>query len=375
LVDGSLFEHCWRAIEKGLTAGPHGLPLIGSGDWNDGMNRVGSGGRGESVWLAWFLIDVLRGFTELCELRGDVPLAETCRRRSEDLAKVVESQAWDGEWYRRAYFDDGTPLGSQSNQEAQIDSLPQSWAVISGAANPARVEQALRAVEEYLIRRADKLILLYTPPFDQSPNHPGYVKGYPPGVRENGGQYTHAALWLTLAYARRGEGTRAGELLRMLNPVERARTPEDVTRYKGEPYVMPADVYALEGQVGRCGWTWYTGSGGWMYRVWLEEVLGFRLSGDMLILDPSIPSDWAEYTLHYRYRSAWYDITVENPERVSRGVAWVELDGERLPELRIPLRDDGDRHGIRVRLGIKEQAQGEESPAPLHSDEITRSPS
>ncbi|MBI4493013.1 MAG: DUF3131 domain-containing protein, partial [Chloroflexi bacterium] len=347
----SLLEHCRRALARGLTSGPHGLPLIGTGDWNDGLNRVGAAGRGESVWLAWFLVDVLGGFAELLERRGQSEEAWECRSKAERLVAAVEEHAWDGEWYRRAYFDDGTPLGSRDNAEARIDSLPQSWAVLSGAADPARAERALRSVEEHLVRSADELVLLFTPPFEKSALDPGYVKGYPPGVRENGGQYTHAALWVAMAFARRGEGDRAVEILRMLNPVEHARTPEAVERYRVEPYVVAADVYSLEGHVGQGGWTWYTGSAGWMYRIWLEEVLGLKLRGSELRLDPAIPADWPGFTLRCRFRSAHYEIRVENPDHVSRDVVWVEVDGQRQSGQAIALEDDGGSHAVVVRLG------------------------
>jgi len=358
----SLFEHCRRAIEKGTTAGPHGLPLMGSGDWNDGMNRVGAGGKGESVWLAWFLIEVLKAFGDLCDIKGkgEPALAQECRRRAQELAEKVEAHAWDGEWYLRAFLDDGTPLGSRESLEAQIDSLPQSWGVLSGAASEERAEAALRSVKAHLLRESDRLALLFTPPFDRSPVDPGYVKGYPPGVRENGGQYTHAAIWVAMAFARRGDGNRAVGLLRWLNPIERARTPEEVERYRVEPYVAAADIYSSHGRVGQGGWTWYTGSSGWMYRVWLEEVLGLRLEGNLLTLEPCIPSDWASYTVRLRFRSAVYEITVENPERVSTGVAWVGIDGERAPENTLALEDDGARHTVRVCMGTgaKEAVKG-----------------
>ncbi len=354
-----LLEHCHRAIEKALSRkGPHGLPLIGSGDWNDGMNRVGSDGRGESVWLAWFLIETLESLLEACEAKIDSAQAETYRRAIEQLTEAVEEHAWDGEWYRRAYFDDGTPLGSRSNQEARIDSLPQSWAVISEAARPERAAEGLHAAEKYLVHEADKLILLFDPAFDHSSQHPGYIMGYPPGVRENGGQYTHAALWLAQAFARLKQGTRAAQLLEMMNPVERTRVAEEVERYKGEPYVIAADIYKLDGQVGRCGWTWYTGSSGWMYRVWLEDVLGFKVQGDRLMIDPAIPTHWTHYSLRYRYRSAQYEIAVENPENVSSGVVSLELDGAPLAEKWIPLADDGGSHRVRVQLG--QLPEGEE---------------
>jgi len=348
---GSLSEHCHRAIARGMTAGPHGLPLIGTGDWNDGMNLVGAGGRGESVWLAWFLIDVLQNFAELIGQRGQSQQASEYMAAAQRLSTVVEAQSWDGEWYRRAYFDDGTPLGSKDNQEDRVDSIAQSWAIISGAADPERARQALQSVDDHLVRAQERMILLFTPPFEYSTLDPGYVKSYPPGVRENGGQYTHAAIWVALAFARQRDGDRATALLRMLNPVEHARTPEDVERYKVEPYVVSADVYALEGQVGRGGWTWYTGSSGWMYRVWLEEVLGFKLRGDQLILDPVLPRDWPTISIRFRYRTAHYAIAVENPDSVGSGVSWVEVDGARILEQPIALRDDGAHHAVVVRLG------------------------
>ncbi|MHB9091041.1 MAG: GH36-type glycosyl hydrolase domain-containing protein [Chloroflexota bacterium] len=349
----SLLEHCRRAVSRGLTSGPHGLPLIGTGDWNDGLNRVGAAGRGESVWLAWFIIDVLGGFSELLEGRGQSDEANDCRVKAKNLLAAVEENAWDGEWYRRAYFDDGTPLGSRENAEAWIDSLPQSWAVISGAADPVRAERGLRSAEEHLVRAADGLVLLFTPPFEKSALDPGYVKGYPPGVRENGGQYTHAALWVAMALARRGEGDRAVNILRLLNPVEHARTPSAVERYRVEPYVAVADVYSLAGHVGQGGWTWYTGSAGWMYRVWLEEVLGMKLRGGALEIDPVIPADWPGFVLRCRLRGARYEIRVENPEHVGHGVSWVEVDGRRQAERAIVLADDGLTHSVVVTLGSR----------------------
>jgi cyclic beta-1,2-glucan synthetase len=290
-------------------------------------------------------------FAELLERRGEPAEAEAHRERARRLAGAVEAGAWDGQWYRRAYYDDGTPLGSAQSEEARIDSLPQSWSVICGLGNPERSGIALRAVLEHLVRGEDGMVLLFTPPFDRSPHDPGYIKGYLPGVRENGGQYTHGSLWVPLALARRGDGDKAVEILRMMNPVEHARTPEATQRYKVEPYVVVADIYALCGQIGRGGWTWYTGSAGWMYRVWLEEIFGFRLRGDTLVIDPCIASDWPGFTLRYRCGSTWYDITVENPQRASRGVTLVELDGAPLRDRTIPLHDDGAQHTIRVRMG------------------------
>ncbi len=333
----SIFEHCRRAIEKGSTSGPHGLPLIGTGDWNDGMNTVGPEGKGESVWLAWFLIDVLNKFAPLCDARGHSQLAFDYRDRARLLAETVEATSWDGAWYRRGYFDDGTPLGSQDRTEARTDSLAQSWSVISGAGNPERARQGMRAVDQYLVRREDKLVLLLTPPFNESRPHPGYIMGYPPGVRENGGQYTHAALWVAMAYARLGDGARAVEILELLNPVEHARTPQDCQTYRTEPYVVAADVYSLEGQKGRGGWTWYTGSAGWMYRIWLEEVLGFQLQGDQLTLRPAIPADWPGFVLTFRYHSTVYRIEVTN-------------GGERSTQP-VQLHDDGGQHTLHFYAG------------------------
>lgn len=347
----TLFEHCRRAIDRGLTSGLHGLPLIGIGDWNDGMNRVGDGGRGESVWLAWFLIDVLNRFAELSDLKGERDLAERYRKETRRLARSVEGEAWDGDWYRRAYFDDGTPLGSISNQEARIDSLPQSWAVISGGADQERAKRAVDAAVNQLVREEDKLVLLFTPPFDKSKPNPGYIMGYPPGVRENGGQYTHGSLWLAMALAQLGDGDRAAWLLRIMNPIEHTKEPEEVERYMVEPYVVAADVYNLPERVGQGGWTWYTGSAGWMYRVWIEEVLGFKLRGNTLRIEPAIPSYWDRFTLHYRRGKSHYEIVVENPDQVSNEVAWIELDGQRLKQPVIPLDDESGHHSVRIRMG------------------------
>jgi cyclic beta-1,2-glucan synthetase len=352
-TEGSLLEHCRRAIARSATAGPHGLPLIGAGDWNDGLNRVGMDGKGESVWLAWFEICVLKDFAELLTLRGLGEEAQACRARALELAKMIDAQAWDGAWYRRAYFDDGAPLGSKENAEARIDSLPQTWAAISGAGNLDRLEIALRSLDENLVREADKLILLFTPPFDKIAADIGYIKGYPPGVRENGGQYTHAATWVAMAFARQGDGDKAVRLLRMLNPVERARKDEDRDRYKVEPYVMAGDVYSLADHVGRGGWTWYTGAAAWTYRVWLEEVLGFQRRGDALTINPVIPKDWPSFRLRYRYQNTSYRIEIENPGRCSRGVALVEVDGVAVPDKAVTLRDDALPHQVRVVMGTQ----------------------
>jgi cyclic beta-1,2-glucan synthetase len=347
----SLYEHCARAVEHGLRYGAHGLPLMGIGDWNDGMNKVGAGGKGESVWDAWFQLSILPRMAALAQKRGDNERAGRWRSEAERLRRAVEEQTWDGAWYRRAYFDDGTPLGSAENDECKIDSLPQTWAVISGAGDPARRQQAMAEVERRLVRQADGLILLFTPPFDQGPLQPGYIKGYVPGIRENGGQYTHAATWVVLATALDGHGTRAGELFDLLNPISHAATAEAVARYKVEPFVVAADVYGVPPHTGRGGWTWYTGSAAWLYRVGLEAILGFRRDGDRLRLDPRIPAHWPGFEITYRHRSATYHIVVENLQGVEGGVSQVQMDGVTAPGGVIALADDSRTHQIRVVLG------------------------
>jgi cyclic beta-1,2-glucan synthetase len=348
---GSVYEHCERALECGLKLGPHGLPLMGTGDWNDGMNKVGAEGKGESVWNGWFMLTTLREFAGLAERRGDGARAAWCRTRADALRVALEEHAWDGRWYRRAYFDDGTPLGSATNDECQIDSIAQSWAVISGGGNPERARQAMGAVEDHLVREADRLILLFTPPFDRGRLEPGYIKGYVPGIRENGGQYTHAATWVVLATALLGQGQRAAELFDLLNPVRHAASPAGVERYKVEPYVVCADVYGAPPHTGRGGWTWYTGSASWLYRVGVEAILGFRLRGTRLELDPCVPPDWPGYEITYRHRSATYHIVVENSGGYGRGVRSVSVDGRMVPEGAVKLEDDGRQHKVRIALG------------------------
>jgi len=348
---GTVFEHCRRVVKRGLTAGAMGLPLIGTGDWNDGMNLVGAEGRGESVWLAWFVVDVLRGMSELAEIVGDSDLASGYLEDRARLVENIEKSCWDGAWYLRATFDDGSPLGSVHSMEAKIDSLPQSWAWLTGAADPQRAEQALDSAWQQLVREEEKIVQLFDPPFDKSLPSPGYIKGYPPGVRENGGQYTHAALWFAMALARKGDGTRAVQMLRMLNPVEHARTPEGLQRYKVEPYVVAADVYRLPGRIGQGGWSWYTGSAAWMYRAWVEDVLGLKIRGKQMWLDPVIPADWSGFSLTYRRGKSAYRVQVENPQGCERGVLWVELDGRRLTDGKIPLEGKADCYRITVRMG------------------------
>ena len=310
---GTIYEHCIRALEHGFRLGVHGLPLMGTGDWNDGMNKVGAQGKGESVWNGWFFITVLNAFAELAEQRGDAARVAWCRERAESLRAALEANAWDGAWYRRAYFDDGTPLGSAQNDECQIDAIAQAWAVIAGVADPARAEQAMASVDERLVHSDSKLIQLFDPPFDHGSLQPGYIKGYVPGIRENGGQYTHAAAWVVLATALQGRGDRALELWNLINPVYHATTPAEVQHYKVEPYVVCADIYGAPPHTGRGGWTWYTGSAGWLYRVAVEAILGVRPSGDTLRFEPCIPCGWPGYEVAYRHGSATYRIRVENP--------------------------------------------------------------
>ncbi|HET6905647.1 MAG TPA: cyclic beta 1-2 glucan synthetase, partial [Rhodanobacteraceae bacterium] len=350
LESASLYEHCVRAIEHGLRFGAHGLPLIGSGDWNDGMNRVGHLGRGESVWLAFFLHDVLARFIPLAEARDDRERAHRWRDTAEKLAHAIEQHGWDGAWYRRAYFDDGTPLGSKSNDECRIDSLPQSWAVLSGAADQVRATRGLDAALRMLVRDELGLVQLFDPPFDASALDPGYIKGYVPGVRENGGQYTHAAVWLAMALAQQGRVDEAWRIARLLNPLNHARTPEQVARYRVEPYVLAADVYMAAGHGGRGGWTWYTGSAGWMYRLLVESLLGLQRRGDRLAFAPCVPEDWRSWELEYRFGETRYRIMFE---RVAAGsvVAQVSLDETPLDDGVVPLRDDGREHLIEVRVG------------------------
>jgi cyclic beta-1,2-glucan synthetase len=350
---GTLFEHCARALDRSMTTGAHGLPLIGTGDWNDGMNRVGAGGRGESVWMAWFLHANLTAMVPLAVARGESTRAAAWQRHAGLLVAAIEQQAWDGKWYRRAYFDDGSPLGSADNDECRIDSIAQSWAVLSGAGDPARARVAMDSVDEHLVRREDGLIRLFTPPFDRSSQDPGYVKSYPPGIRENGGQYTHAAAWVVMAFAKLGDGNRAAQLFSLLNPILRTARPPDLQRYKVEPYVACADVYSSPPLVGRGGWTWYTGSAAWLYRAGLESILGFRVQGEQLLLDPCVPEAWRSFEITYRHRSTRYHLVVENPRGVNRGLTVLALDGVGLPTAPalVPLVDDGSTHEVQVVLG------------------------
>ena len=353
----TLFEHCARALDRSLSLGPHGLPLFGTGDWNDGMNKVGEGGKGESVWLGWFLHATLTKFVPLATARGEHARAGAWAQHALALQASLERDAWDGEWYLRGFYDNGMPLGSASSEECRIDSIAQSWGVMSGGADPARAARAMDAVYEHLVRRSDGLVLLFAPPFDRTLQEPGYIKGYPPGIRENGGQYTHGAVWSAIAFAMLGDGDKAAELFSMLNPINRSRTRAAVHRYKVEPYVVCADVYSQLPHVGRGGWTWYTGSAGWMYRAGLEWILGFRLQGTTLLLDPCVPKTWPHFEIKYRHHSSRYEITVENPDGVSRGIATWAIDGVAQPpplpggSAHVGLVDDGATHQVRVVLG------------------------
>jgi cellobiose phosphorylase len=345
----SLYQHCVRAIVRGLRFGEHGLPLIGSGDWNDGMNLVGKHGKGESVWLAFFLCEVLKQFAALARLHGDPSFAERCDAEGIRLRLSIEESGWDGEWYRRAYFDDGSPLGSQSNQECQIDSIAQSWSVLSGAGDGKRARMAMDAIYRRLVRPDDALVQLLDPPFDKSDLDPGYIRGYVPGVRENGGQYTHGAIWAVMAYAALGDSARAWELLAMINPVNHGRSREGAATYKVEPYVVAADVYALKPHTGRGGWTWYTGSAGWMYRLMVESLLGLRLEVDKLHVEPCIPADWKAFKMSYRYRETVYRIAVSQT-RDGTGEISVTVDGVAQDDNAILLVDDRQEHSVEVRM-------------------------
>lgn len=350
----TVYEHCVAALEAGRPTGDHGLPLMGGGDWNDGMNRVGLGGKGESVWLAWFLDVTLRAFAPIAEKRGDAERAAGYRSWAEELVSAVEREAWDGAWYRRAFFDDGTPLGSDANPECRIDAIAQAWAVISGEGSPERARRAMESVEQQLVRWEDGLVKLLTPPFDQTPRDPGYIKGYVPGVRENGGQYTHAATWVVLAYALMGDGDEALALLDLINPLNHTADRDAVEVYRVEPYALAADVYAVEPHVGRGGWTWYTGSAAWYYRVAVSAILGIDIVAENgerhLVIDPCIPKDWPGFEMAVRVNGTHYRVAVENPRGANRGVERVTLDGRLLADGRVPVVSDGEEHQVIVTM-------------------------
>ncbi len=347
----TVYAHCLRAIDRASRYGPRGLPRIGSGDWNDGFSRVGVEGRGESVWLGWFLADVLESFAPLAEERGDEERARAFREAARQLARTIEEHAWDGEWYRRAWFDDGTPLGSAENSECRIDAIAQAWAVLSGVADPERARRAMESAASHLVRRRERLVLLLAPPFHRADPDPGYIRGYPPGIRENGGQYTHAAVWLGLAFAALGDGERAVEIFNLLNPVVRGTDQAELRRYAVEPYVYAADIAGVPPHTGRGGWTWYTGSAAWGYRFGIEGILGISLQDGRLHVDPCIPASWEGFRVRLRFGGSVYRIEVENPEGASRGVARLEVDGVPCEEGSVVLVDDGAPHHVKVVMG------------------------
>jgi cyclic beta-1,2-glucan synthetase len=327
--------------------------LIGTGDWNDGFTRVGNQGRGESIWLGWFLYTTLTAFSPLAEARGEALRAATWRTHADALKIALERDGWDGGWYRRAYFDDGSPLGADENPECRIDSIAQSWSVISGGADPVRAAHAMDSADQHLVRRDPGLVLLFTPPFDRTALDPGYIKGYPPGLRENGGQYTHAAAWSVIAHAMLGDGDKATELFSLLNPINHANTRAGARRYKVEPYVIAADIYSEPPHVGRGGWTWYTGSAGWMYRAGIESILGLRRQGEFLVVDPCMPKYWPRFEMIYRSGATRYHFVVENPHGLNRGIVSAEFDGKSVnpTPLQIGLINDNKTHTIRAVLG------------------------
>jgi cyclic beta-1,2-glucan synthetase len=346
---GTLYEHGVRALEHGLRFGSHGLPLMGCGDWNDGMNLVGQHGRGESVWLGFFLFHVLTQFAALARRRGDAVLADRYTVEAGRLRGNIEQHGWDGEWYRRAYFDDGTPLGSATNEECQIDAISQSWSILSGAGTQERAAVAMASVDRRLVRRDARLILLLDPPFDKSDLNPGYIKGYVPGVRENGGQYTHSAIWTAMARAAMGDTERAWELTSIINPILHGATPAEIATYRVEPYVVAADVYGVDPHTGRGGWTWYTGSAGWMYRLIVESLLGLQVEVDKLRITPCLPAAWERFQIHYRYRDTFYHITVHN-SAARPTVRRLLMDGTEVFDNFITLVDDRRDHKVEVEM-------------------------
>jgi len=340
----SLYEHCVKAIDHALIFGDHGLPFIGSGDWNDGMDKVGHHGKGESVWLAFFLYDILMKFVEIAEMKNDKTFIKKCKEAAVHLQNSIHDNAWDGEWYRRAYFDDGTPLGTKNNEECKIDSIAQSWSVLSGAGDPERQITAMNSAEKYLVRTEDRIIQLFDPPFDKTKMNPGYIKGYVPGVRENGGQYTHAAIWLIMAFAALGDNKRTWQLLQLINPLNYGRDAATIATYKTEPYVIAADVYAEPLHKGRGGWTWYTGSAGWMYQLMTESLLGIRRKADKLYFSPCMPAEWNSVKIRYRYFNTIYQVELMQQDTVLK----IIIDGNDTNNDHVLLVDDGIEHQVKV---------------------------
>ena len=356
-VCASLYEHCARALDASLATGAHGLPLFGGGDWNDGMNRVGHHGVGESVWMGWFLDTSLAAFVPIAAARGDTARVIAWTAHTAALRAALDREAWDGDWYRRGWFDDGSPLGSATSGECRIDSIAQSWAVISGGGDPARARRAMASMSRELISPETGLALLFAPPFDQTPLDPGYIKGYPPGIRENGGQYTHAALWSVIALTKLGEGTQAGALLAMLNPINHGLTSAEIYRYKVEPYVVAADIYSRPPNVGRGGWTWYTGAAGWMQRAGVEYLLGVQIRDDFIEINPCVPSHWPGFEINLRHAGCRYAISVANPYSVTGGIMAAEVDGVALSRgaVRIAIRRDASDCVVRIILGAPQK--------------------
>lgn len=346
----TLYEHCVRAIRAGLKVGVHGLPLMGTGDWNDGMNLVGAGGKGESVWLGFFLYHLLKQFGQISMDHKDPAFADCCRIHAELLQENLEKFGWDGEWYRRAYFDSGEPLGSSVNQECRIDSIAQSWSVLSGAGEKERTLSAMKAVGTHLIRYDDGLVSLFTPPFDSSLMNPGYVKGYVPGVRENGGHYSHAAIWVAMAFAALKDHEQAWKLVSCISPVHHGKTHHDVLQYRVEPYVIASDIYTAPPYSGRGGWTWYSGSAGWMYTLILESLLGLEIHGDLMTFNPCVPDNWRTYRMYVRYQSSRYHISVIKPGPGS-AVLSVSVEGKIQSDKTVHLVDDGGDRQVVIELG------------------------
>ncbi|SHI58901.1 GH36-type glycosyl hydrolase domain-containing protein [Lutispora thermophila] len=350
-MTGTVYEHCVKAIDRSLNFGDHKLPLMGSGDWNDGMNLVGNKGKGESVWLAFFLYEILMDFVPICEYRQDIERMAQYKKTMENIKEAIEENAWDGQWYRRAYFDDGTPLGSSENKECMIDSIAQSWSVMSGAASPERAAMAMESVKRHLVKEEESMVLLFTPPFDKTNHNPGYIKSYVPGVRENGGQYTHGAVWTICAFAQMGDGNMAYKIFHMINPINHARTPIECSLYKVEPYAVAADVYSANQHVGRGGWSWYTGAAGWLYKAGIEYILGIKIRGKRLVIDPCIPTYWEGYKVVYNHFGTIYNIMISNPSNISKGVLSITLDGNAIVGNSIEIADDKNIHQVNVIMG------------------------
>jgi cellobiose phosphorylase len=348
--DGTILEHCLRTLKATEAVGQHGLPLIGCGDWNDGMNEIGRHGRGESVWLGWFQIEVINRFAPLLEAQGDHQAADELRQRAERLRRAVEEHGWDGEWYRRAFYDDGSPLGSKENDECRIDSLAQSWAVISGAAPKERYEQAMMSADNHLVDRDGKLIKLLTPPFNKCAKNPGYIKGYPPGVRENGGQYTHASAWFIIATSMMGRGQEAFTLFDLINPVNHTTDQRGVDTYQAEPFVMCGDVYSEGSLRGRAGWSWYTGSSGWLYQAGLEYIIGLKVHPNHFSINPCVPASWSDFSVIYKRNGRTFHVKVENESGVERGVKTLEINGKIVQGTNVPFEDPSYNETVAVRV-------------------------